>query len=125
MLGGLVEKESGEFEDERSLDGEEVTEEGGGLVGAQRMQVNAEDAREKSRGVVRGGDDLHDELEGVEDDHAGLGGEYSLNVRIGLGVGDTGQRPPTAAVARSSAAADGGVPAQRERVMPGQGRLEE
>ena len=58
VLRGLVEEEAGKFEDERPLDGEEVTEERGGLVGAQRVQVDAEDAREERRGVVRGGDDL-------------------------------------------------------------------
>ena len=58
VLRGLVEEEAGKFEDERPLDGEEVTEERGGLVGAQRVQVDAEDAREERRGGVRGGDDL-------------------------------------------------------------------
>ena len=53
---------------------------------------------------------LHDELEGVEDDHAGLGREDPLDVGIGLGVRYSGQRAPAATVARSPAAADGGVP---------------
>ena len=49
-------------------------------------------------------------------------------MRVGLGVGDAGQRPSAAdAVDRSTSAdaADGGVPAQRERVVSGQGGLEE
>ena len=58
VLGGLVEEESGKLEDERPLDGEEVAEVRGGLVGAQRVQVDAQDARQERRGVVRGGDDL-------------------------------------------------------------------
>ena len=58
VLGGLVEEEPGKFEDERPLDGEEVAEERGRLVGAQRVQVDAQDARQERRGVVRGGDDL-------------------------------------------------------------------
>ena len=62
---------------------------------------------------------LHDEFEGIEDDHAGLGREDSLDVGIGLGVGYAGQRPPAAAVACSTAAADGGVAAQRKRVVSG------
>ena len=60
------------------------------------------------------GTNLHDELEGVEDDHAGLGREDSLDVGISLGVGNTGQRPPADTVACSTAAADGGVAAQRK-----------
>ena len=58
VLGGLVEEEPGKLEDERPLDGEEVAEERGGLVGAQRVQVDAQDARQERCGVVRGGDDL-------------------------------------------------------------------
>lgn len=70
---------------------------------------------------------LHDEFEGIEDDHAGLGREDPLEVGIGLWVGDAGQRPSAAAVACSSAAAaaDGGIAAQREGVVSGEGGLEE
>ena len=69
---------------------------------------------------------LHDEFEGIEDDHAGFGREDSLEVGIGLWVGDAGQRPSAAAVACSSAAAaDGGIAAQREGVVSGEGGLEE
>ena len=71
------------------------------------------------------GTNLHDELEGVKDDHAGLGREDPLDVGIGLGVGYSGQRAPAAAVARSPAAADGGVSTEGQGVVSGQGGFEE
>ena len=71
------------------------------------------------------GINLHDELEGVKDDHAGLGREDPLDVGIGFGVGYSGQRAPAAAVARSPAAADGGVPTEGKGVVSCQGGLEE
>ena len=58
VLGGLVEEEPGKLEDERPLDGEEVAQEQRRLVRPQRVQQDAEDARQERRGVVRGGDDL-------------------------------------------------------------------
>ena len=58
VLGGLVEEEPGKFEDERPLDGEEVAQEQRRLVRPQRVQQDAEDARQERRGVVGGGDDL-------------------------------------------------------------------
>ena len=74
---------------------------------------------------------LHNQLEGVEDDHAGLVREDPLYVGVALGVGRAGQRPSTRAgpgpgVALPPAAADGGLPAEGEGVTePGLGRLEE
>ena len=38
--------------------------------------------------MVGGRDDLHDDLEGVKDDHGGLCGHDALDVGVGLGVDD-------------------------------------
>ena len=58
VLGGLVEEEAGELEHEGPLDGEEVAQEQRRLVRPQRVQQDAEDARQERRRVVGGGDDL-------------------------------------------------------------------
>jgi len=52
VFAGLVEEQRGELEDEGALNGEQVAEEIGRLVGAQGVQEHAQHGGQQARGVV-------------------------------------------------------------------------
>ena len=88
MLRRLVEQQARELEHERPLHREQVLQEERGLVGAQGVQQHPQDGGQEAVGVVPVAHHLHDDLEGVQDDHAGLGGQDALDVGVRLRVND-------------------------------------
>ena len=80
VLGGLIKQQTRKFEDEGPLNGKQMLQKHSRLVGAQCMQKDAKDRGQEALRMVGVRDHLHDEIQGVEDKHAGLGSQIALHM---------------------------------------------